>query len=99
VPELKTLREREGTLSAALIPFIHLTNIQEVRLHLAEESGIWIESQSMIDTLLEAAGAQASPRTLVFFLPCIRSTDYGCNRHPCHLERGCKALGTRQCRP
>lgn len=40
-----------------------------VRLHKVEESGIWVESQSFNETMLQKFDMAASATTLVLFIP------------------------------
>jgi hypothetical protein len=51
-----------------MIPKIDAENVQTVKLLGVEAGGIWIESQSLTNTLL-AAGSVATSRTIGFFLP------------------------------
>ena len=52
-----------------LSPQFHATILQPVKLVGVEQAGIWFESQSITNIVLEKFNAQAVPRTLVFFLP------------------------------
>jgi hypothetical protein len=53
----------------ALIPRIHQTQYQRVKLLDVEQGGIWIESQAITNALLQAGGVATAPNTLVIFLP------------------------------
>jgi hypothetical protein len=68
--EFRTLKELEGTTIALLAPLVfNHSAMERVRLHAVEGGGIWIESQMLTDTTLNASGATMAERTLVFFLP------------------------------
>ena len=43
--------------------------LQRVKLVGVEAGGIWIESQELIDIVLEGANLASAPRTPVFFFP------------------------------
>jgi hypothetical protein len=53
----------------AVVPFIHATKLQTLKIHGAEAGGIWVECQALTDLLLKAVGAQVAPKTPIFFLP------------------------------
>jgi hypothetical protein len=59
----------EGTVIAGRFRPIDGTPLQRVKLHKVEQYGIWIESQAVTDQILANAGANASPKTGVLFLP------------------------------
>jgi len=66
MPELKS---KIGQQIILVTPFLHPTKFQKVILHGVEDGGIWIESQSLTNQLLEKFSVAASPRTAIFFLP------------------------------
>jgi hypothetical protein len=66
---MQTLKELEGTQISLLAPFLHVTKFHKVKLHLVEDSGIWIESQDVTETLLDKFSTSMSPKTAVFFIP------------------------------
>jgi hypothetical protein len=63
------LSEMIGEVILAYVPIFDKVKFQELKLHAVEPSGIWVESQSMINTVLEHAGVSSAPKTLIFFLP------------------------------
>jgi hypothetical protein len=67
---MKPLKELEGTVVAIIAPAVlGSTEMQKVKLHLVEDSGIWIESQSLTDKILQSQKVTMAPKTLVFFVP------------------------------
>ncbi|MDQ2950353.1 MAG: hypothetical protein M3Y27_31175 [Acidobacteriota bacterium] len=68
-PEVPKLSDRIGETVLALIPRIHHTIYQKIKLVGVEDGGLWIQSQQIMTDLLRAAGVATSPRTLVIFLP------------------------------
>lgn len=66
---VKTLKELEGSVIAAIVPLFHPTQLQELLLHKVEDAGIWVESQAAMEMAFKQFGATHSARTLVFFLP------------------------------
>jgi hypothetical protein len=66
---LLPLKDREGEVIFAFIPIIHPTTLQEVRLLLVEDAGIWIESQQANTQMLKHLRVSSSMKTAVFFLP------------------------------
>jgi hypothetical protein len=52
-----------------LIPRVSATRYHRVKLTGVEVGGIWIESQAFTTLMLQAMGAQVTPKTPVFFLP------------------------------
>ena len=58
-----------GKFIVARIPVLDGENMALVRLHKVEESGIWVESQSFNETMLQKFGMAASATTLVLFVP------------------------------
>jgi hypothetical protein len=63
------IKSLEGAVIAGRFRPFDGTAIQQVKLHRVEQYGIWIESQAVTERILANAGAQASSRTGVFFLP------------------------------
>jgi hypothetical protein len=63
------IKSLEGTLIAGLFRPIDGTKLQNVKLHRAEQYGIWIESQAVTEKIFSNAGAPSSPKTGVLFLP------------------------------
>jgi hypothetical protein len=59
----------EGEEIVVLIPFIHTTAMQRVRLHRAEDAGLWIESQTLIEMMLKSIRQATSPKSVAFFFP------------------------------
>ena len=51
------------------IPQVHATQWQKVKLRGVDIGGLWIESQSLTNGLLQLAGAATALRTVVIFLP------------------------------
>jgi hypothetical protein len=66
MPELQNLI---GQTILALVPSIHGTDLQKLKLHGVENGGLWIESQELTNVFLSRVGAQTAPKTMVFFLP------------------------------
>ena len=58
-----------GKFIVTRIPALERENMVLVRLHKVEESGIWVESQSFNETMLQKFGMAASATTLVLFVP------------------------------
>ncbi len=58
-----------GQTIYAVVPLLHETEIQQLKLHDVEWGGLWVESQAFINAMLSKLGAQAAPRTPLFFLP------------------------------
>jgi hypothetical protein len=58
-----------GQTISAVIPKAHPTIFQRVKVRGVEAGGLWIESQSFTNALLQAAGLSASDKTVVLFLP------------------------------
>lgn len=58
-----------GKQIAIQSPFLHETTLQKVTLHGVEAGGIWIESQALLNHILQTLRVPGSPRTVVFFLP------------------------------
>jgi hypothetical protein len=63
------LRHMIGKFIVTRIPALDRENMFLVRLHKVEESGIWVESQSFNETMLQKFGMAASAMTLVLFMP------------------------------
>jgi hypothetical protein len=63
------LRHMIGKFIVTRIPALERENMVLVRLHKVEESGIWVESQSFNETMLQKFGMAASATTLVLFVP------------------------------
>lgn len=66
MPDLKSMVGKE---IAALVPLLHKTVFQRLKLHGVEQGGIWIESQKFTDEMLAGFGISSAPKTLIFFLP------------------------------
>lgn len=64
-----TFTELVGHNVAAVIPIIHQTKFQEIKIHGCEAGGLWIECQALTNLVLKAIGQQVSEKTPVFFLP------------------------------
>lgn len=52
-----------------LIPMIHPTKVQAVKLLGVEAGGIWIESQDLTSTILRASGKSSANKVIGFFFP------------------------------
>jgi len=70
-----SLREMVGTLIVARIPVLDKDNNVFVRLHRVEMAGIWVESKTFNQEMLEKYEIPASITTLVLFIPFCR-VDY-----------------------
>jgi hypothetical protein len=68
-PTVLSLREMVGTLIVACIPALDKENNVFVRLHRVEMSGIWVESKTFNQEMLEKYEVPASMTTLVLFIP------------------------------
>jgi hypothetical protein len=68
-PTVLSLREMVGTLIVARIPALDKENNVFVRLHSVERSGIWVESKTFNQEMLEKYDVPASITTLVLFIP------------------------------
>jgi hypothetical protein len=68
-PKVLSLREMVGTLIVARIPTLDKENNVFVRLHRVEMSGIWVESKTFNQDMLEKYEIPASITTLVLFIP------------------------------
>ena len=68
-PTVLSLREMVGTLIVARIPTLDKENNVFVRLHRIEMSGIWVESKTFNQDMLEKYEIPASITTLVLFIP------------------------------
>ncbi len=58
-----------GQTVLMLIPFLHPKDMQEIKLLGVESGGIWIQSQSFTNAVLQKAGVTGAPKTGVFFVP------------------------------
>ena len=58
-----------GQTIYAVVPLLHETEIQQLKLHDVEWGGLWVESQRFINAMLGKFGVQAAPRTALLFLP------------------------------
>lgn len=64
------LSELIGSEIKLLLPNLSTVNRYEtVKLRGVEAGGIWIESQVVMNAFLQMIGEQATPRTMLFFLP------------------------------
>ena len=68
-PTVLSLREMVGTLIVARIPALDKENNVFVRLHKVEMSGIWVESKTFNQDMLEKYEIPASITTLLLFIP------------------------------
>jgi hypothetical protein len=64
-----TLKRLEGEQVLAMIPFLNSERMDLITLRRVEQHGIWIEHQPSLEKFLNLAGASASPKTPVFFVP------------------------------
>ena len=65
MPSLKKLIGQDIVTSILFLK----PELQVVKLHNIEASGIWIESQFLTNYFLNALGQQSAPKTAVFFVP------------------------------
>ena len=63
------LSDHVGQVIVMLIPAIHPTELQKVKLLSVESGGIWIESQTFLNMMLKSLGQATAPRSLAFFFP------------------------------
>jgi hypothetical protein len=63
------LSELVGQVVLAIIPKLHPSTIQKVKLLGVESGGIWIQSQAATNAILQIIGTPSAPRTLAFFVP------------------------------
>lgn len=68
-PKVGPLKALEGSTILAFVPWIDPFAVQQLKLHLVEESGLWVESQTVMDMMFRRFSAAHSARTPVFFLP------------------------------
>ena len=68
-PTVPSLREMVGTLIVARIPALDKENNVFVWLRRVEMGGIWIESKTFNEEMLEKYDVLASITTLVLFIP------------------------------
>lgn len=68
-PIVLSLREMVGTLIVARIPAIDKENNVFVRLHRVDMGGIWVESRTFNQDMLDKYEIPASVTTLVLFIP------------------------------
>jgi hypothetical protein len=54
---------------AILIPTLHATKFQRVKLHKVEDAGLWIESQAVTDRMLQNQNVTMSPMTGILRFP------------------------------
>jgi hypothetical protein len=73
--QVRTLKEMIGELIVARIPVLDKDGMVFVRLHKVEANGIWIESHTFNQDLLEKHGVPVSTTTLLLFVP-YTSIDY-----------------------
>jgi len=52
-----------------VIPAIHATTIQEVKVLGVEFGGVWIQSQALTNAFLQILGVAVAPKTMVAFVP------------------------------
>lgn len=68
-PKVGPLKALEGSTILAVVPWIDPFAVQQLKLHMVEESGLWVESQAVMDMIYKRFSAQRSSRAPVFFLP------------------------------
>ena len=66
---LRDLNGMIGKMIVARIPALDQEDMVTARLHKVEANGIWVESQSFNEAILERVGMTASLRGLVLFVP------------------------------
>ena len=69
VPKLSSLKDLEGSTIVALVPWIDPFAMQQFKLHSVEESGLWVESQAVMEMMFRRLNAKRSNRAPIFFLP------------------------------
>ena len=68
-PTVLSLREMVGTLIVARIPALDKENNVFVRLHRVDMGGLWVESKTFNQDMLDKYEIPASITTLVLFIP------------------------------
>jgi len=68
-PEIKSLKDLQGTVINIILPGLDKTKIQQAMLHRVETSGLWLEVQEMTNDVLRAIGQPSSSTTPIFFVP------------------------------
>jgi|GEM_PF-2000831 hypothetical protein len=63
------LRELIGQEIHTVVPFISPTTITVFTLYGIEDSGIWVESQTLDEVILDAFKVASAPKKIVVFLP------------------------------
>jgi hypothetical protein len=58
-----------GQVVSMVIPAIHQTTIQKVELLGVETGGVWIQSQTFTNAVLQTLGEASAPKTMVLFVP------------------------------
>lgn len=58
-----------GQTVAMMVPVFDPSHTVNVKIHALEPSGIWVESQMMIETMLTSIGRKSGAATPLFFLP------------------------------
>lgn len=66
---MPSLKDMIGEIIVAHVPLFHKTKWQRLKLLDVETAGIWVESQSITESILQASGVTSSPKTMIFFLP------------------------------
>ena len=68
-----------GENVVAMVPIIHSKTFQLLKIHGVEAGGIWVESETLTDSVLQTIGASAATKTPLFFVPFheIRFAMYG----------------------
>jgi hypothetical protein len=63
------LSDYVGESIAMVLPFLHTTKIQKVKLLGVEAGGVWIQSQEFINLTLQKLEQPTAPKTMVLFVP------------------------------
>lgn len=77
-----SLEQLIGHELLCVIPIIHATQMQIIRLHRVEQGGIWIESNAMTQTVLRNMNAAAG-KTPLFFVPFEKINFLMSRKSPC----------------
>ena len=63
---MRTLSDLVGKVIISLVPAIHPTELQKLKLHGVEDGGIWVEHPEYTSKLLEKAGLNPADQKLIF---------------------------------
>lgn len=68
-PQIKSLKDLEGSEIEIVLPGLDATKLQRVILHRVESAGLWLEVQGMTNDILRAVKQHSSSKTPIFFFP------------------------------